>query len=264
MICKMFSLTRKKLALASLLFMICSLILPGLTVKAADNYPKIIDQAMLLTYSQTEELTKVLDQLSQKHKSDVTIVTLNSINGMDSEDAAWSVYQEAGFGQGQNADGVILLISMEERDWAIVASGASQEAFNEDAREHIADVILSNLSAGNYYDAFAEYGNLCDEMFTLAEEGKPYKKPFALGFSLLISLITGLIGGGGTVGAMKGNLKSVHRKTAAGQYISKNSFELTESRDRFLYRTVTRRARPKDNNSGRGGGSSHSGSHGKF
>ncbi len=235
------------------------------TIQAAEtSYERVIDQADLLTAEEEQSLISLYDKISSDHNFDVTVVTLESINGQEPSDAAWSVYREAGYGQGINQDGVILLISMEERDWAIEAAGYGEKAINEDARNYISDKIVSDLSAGNYYDSFMAFGNLCDEMLTRAEGGKPYRKPFGAGFALLISLLTGLVGGGGTVAAMRSSLKSVHSSTGAAQYVQKNSFKLTDSRDRFLYRNVTRRARPKSDSSSRSGGGGHSGSHGKF
>lgn len=267
----MFSLIRKMMTaviLGCLGVMLAGQILPVPSVVYAaehTNYERVIDQAGLLSVSEIDNLIKQFDAISEKHKFDVTVVTLEDINGMDPEDAAWGVYQEAGYGQGPNLDGVVLMLSMAERDWAIEAAGFGETAINEDARDYLIDQIIDDLHNGNYYEAFATYGDVCDALVTQAEEGKPYKKPFAFGFSILISLITGLIGGGGTVGALKSNLKSVHSKSQARQYVKNDSFRLTESRDRFLYRNITRTRIPKNENSGRsGGGGGHSGSHGKF
>lgn len=48
-------------------------------------------------------------------------------------------------------------------------------------------------------------------------------------------------------GMMKAQLKSVRRQDSAGSYIVEGSFRLTHSRELFLYRNVTRHARPKNN-----------------
>lgn len=47
-------------------------------------------------------------------------------------------------------------------------------------------------------------------------------------------------------GAMKAQLKTVRPEDRAGCYIVDGSFELTESSDLYLYRRVTKTARPKD------------------
>ena len=58
---------------------------------------------------------------------------------------------------------------------------------------------------------------------------------------------------------MKSKLKSVQPKAGAADYIRDGSFQLKTDRDMFLYRTVSRTARPKNNSSS--GSSSGSGSH---
>jgi uncharacterized membrane protein YciS (DUF1049 family) len=57
-----------------------------------------------------------------------------------------------------------------------------------------------------------------------------------------IGLVVALI----VTGVMKGQLKSVRRQSYASQYVVQGSFCLQRSQDLFLYRNVTRIARPKD------------------
>ncbi len=64
---------------------------------------------------------------------------------------------------------------------------------------------------------------------------------------LLVSLLIGLLIGGITVGAMRAQLRSVHRQTDAGSYMNPGSLHLTQNRDVFLYQTTTRHPRPKQN-----------------
>lgn len=46
----------------------------------------------------------------------------------------------------------------------------------------------------------------------------------------------------------KRQLKSVRRQTGASDYVRPNSMRLTQQRDLFLYRSVTRTPKPKANN----------------
>ena len=48
------------------------------------------------------------------------------------------------------------------------------------------------------------------------------------------------------VGGMKMGMKSVRNQTAAGSYVKDGSLNITESRDMFLYHTVTRTEKPKE------------------
>lgn len=62
----------------------------------------------------------------------------------------------------------------------------------------------------------------------------------------LISLIVGVVIGFITVSVMKGQLKSVRQQSGAAEYITPDSFDVTVSRDIFLYQRTTRTPRNTD------------------
>jgi|GEM_PF-2804278 hypothetical protein len=61
-----------------------------------------------------------------------------------------------------------------------------------------------------------------------------------VGIGLIIALIV--------VMTMKAKLKSVKNRNEASDYVREGSFHLTSSSDVYLYRTVRRVAKPKNNN----------------
>lgn len=61
---------------------------------------------------------------------------------------------------------------------------------------------------------------------------------------ILIGLVIGLI----TVMVMKAQLKSVHQRDNAQEYLSAGSLNLRVSTDRFLYENTTRVPKPKNDN----------------
>ena len=63
------------------------------------------------------------------------------------------------------------------------------------------------------------------------------------------------------VGSMKKKLKSVRSQAAASSYVREDSLNITDSRDIYLYATVTRTAKPDDSSSS-GGSSTHTSSSG--
>ncbi|MBD9097606.1 MAG: TPM domain-containing protein, partial [Ruminococcaceae bacterium] len=136
--------------------------------------------------------------------------------------------------------------------------------------------IKEPLSDGDYAAAFDTFAELCDDFITKARTGKPYdsgnmpKEPMKPGW-ILVAVIVGFILSFITVGSMKNKLKTVRFQPAANSYMKAGSMNITESRDLFLYNTVTRTAKPKDNDSGGGSsthtsssGSSHGGGGGNF
>ena len=78
--------------------------------------------------------------------------------------------------------------------------------------------------------------------------------------ALIISLAIGLIVAFIAVGNMKSAMKSVREQAGAKDYVKQNSMNITEARDYYLYRNVTRSAKP--DNSSSGGSSTHTTSSG--
>ena len=71
-----------------------------------------------------------------------------------------------------------------------------------------------------------------------------------------ISLVAGIVLSLIVVGTMKSKLKTVRFQAAANNYVKAGSMNLTESRDIFLYNTMTKTKKEKNDSSSSGGGSS--------
>ena len=244
------------------------------------TYPRLMDEAGLLSSDEAAEIKAKLDEISERQKFDVVIATVNSLSGKTPREYADDLYDYSGFGFGENKDGVLFLISMEDRDWYITTTGYGIAAITDAGREYIADKFTGYLSDGDYAEAFRIYANEVDRFVTNAvETGKPYDvgnlphDPLSL-IWIPISLVVGLIIAAGVVGGMKSKLRSVNFAAAADSYVKPGSMNVRESRDMFLYSTVSRTAKPKDSDSsGSSGGSSthtsssgttHGGGGGKF
>lgn len=234
------------------------------------TYPRLMDEAGLLSSDEAAEIKAKLDEISERQKFDVVIATVNSLSGKTPREYADDLYDYSGFGFGENKDGVLFLISMEDRDWYISTTGYGIAAITDAGREYIADKFTGYLSDGDYAEAFRIYANEVDRFVTnAAETGKPYDvgnlphDPLSL-IWIPISLVVGLIIAAGVVGGMKSKLRSVNFAAAADSYVKSGSMNVRESRDMFLYSTVSRTAKPKDSDSSgsSGGSSTHSSSSG--
>lgn len=233
---------------------------------AAAPKPRIVDDAGVLTQSEVRELEKLLDEISLRQGVDVVVVVADSIGGMEPKAAAKNLYRAYGYG----SDGVMLLINMEHQDWAIQGMGGAQAMFTEAGRNYIADQVVPMLSDSEFAEAFRLFGTLCDDFITQARTGDPYddhnlpQEPYPVlmwvGISLVVGLVVALI----VTAIMRSKLKSVRYKNQAMDYVRPGSMQVTESRDIFLYRNVTRRPRPKPSSSGGGRSSSGGGTSGKF
>lgn len=257
---------RKQLFGALLALLLC--VAMAVPAFAASDMPRLADNAGLLTDSEQSRLLNKLDEISDRQQVDVVVVTTDSLKGKTPAAYADDFYDYNGYGYGADCDGVLLLVSIEDRDWHISTCGYGMTAVTDDGVDYISEQFLSDLSDGNYAEAFATYAELCDEFITQAKTGQPYdgdhmpKAPFSAVKSLLISMVIGLVIALIVTGIMKGKLKSVRMQAAAASYVKANSLHITESRDMFLYHTVDRREKPKSNSSS-GGSSSHTSSSGQ-
>lgn len=255
---------------------ICLLVISVLLIFAfspavyAASGARLDDSAGLLSSSERADLTDRLNDVSNRYNVDIVIVTVSRLGGKSAMEYADDYFDNGGFGQSPLRGGVVLVISMAEREWWMSTGGFCITAFTDAGIEYIGEQISSDLSDGEYYDAFKTFVGLCDDFIVQADKGAPYDignmphKPLSL-IALPICLLLGVIIAAATVQHMKSELKTVRFKAEANSYIKKDSFRLTESRDMFLYRRVSRRLRPESSGSGRsgGGGSSvHVGSSG--
>lgn len=261
----------------TVLFALLLSILPAIPVSAAAP-PRLMDGADLLSDSEERELQKKLNEISERQRLDIVVVTLDSLEGASPVEYADDFFDYNGYGFGAGRDGILLLISMAERDWCISTSGYGIEVFTDAGQEYMSGVFRPYLSDGDYAGAFDIFAGLCDEFIGQARTGRPYdvrnlpREPFGPG-KFVTALAAGFVISLIVTGMMRMQLKSVRGQTAADGYIKRGSLQLTRSSDIFLYRHVDRRVRSQESTSGRSGGSSthrsssgrsHGGSRGKF
>ena len=253
--------------LFSLILIVCMT-----TAISAASMPRLVDGADLLTDSEEITLLSMLDEISERQMLDVVIVTTNTLEGKSPMAYADDFYDYNGYGFGASYDGVLLLVSMEDRDWWISTCGYGITAFTDYGIDCLADRFLSDLGNGYYADAFAVFAEGCDEYITMARNGKPFDigaEPFDASGALMIAVVIGLIAAFIVTASMKGQLKSV-RQQSAGSYLKQDSMRITDSRDLYLYRNVSRVRRQTESSGGgssthtSSSGRSHGGGGGKF
>ena len=244
------------------------LAVPGM---AAQSNPRLVDDAQLLNEDEQTEIGQLLDEISQRLEFDIVIVTTDSLGGKTPRDYADDYFDYNGYGYGAGRDGILLLVSMEDRDWWISTSGFGIFAFTDDGINHVSDKFLSDLSDGYYSDAFKTFANQCELFVTQAKTGEPYsgsnmpEEPFDPMGTLLIAVIGGLIVGLISTGVMAGQLKSVHKQYNAESYVRQGSMKVTQTVDLFLYRDLDRSEKPKESSTHQSSsGRTHGGGGGKF
>ena len=239
----------------------------ALTAYGAEKHPaRFVDGADLLTAEEEVALTEKLDEISIRQGVDVAIVTTNSLGGKTATEYADDYFDYKGYGMGDNDDGIIFVISMGEREWAISTHAYGITAFTDAGQAYITDTVVPYMSDGDFNWAFNEFADLCDQFITQAKTGEPYdvgNMPDDVGLfgcilmifpcfiiALIIAFILKLI--------KKSSLKTVMMKNDASDY--RNDFQLTGETDVFLYRDVVRTKIEDDDD---GGSSTHTSSSGR-
>ena len=265
-----------KRKLLSVLFAVVICFSAAIPVCAEESLSRLMDESDLLTDREETSLLSQLDNISENQEMDIVVVTTDSLEGYTPQEYADNVFDYCGYGIGENRDGLLLLVSIEDNDWHISTSGYAITAFTDAGREYMSEQFLPYLSDGEYYKAFSTYADLCDQFITQAKTDEPYdvgnlpKEPFKIWFNVLIALGIGFVFAIIVVLYMKSKLKSVRFQPAASSYVRNGSMNVTQSGDFFLYSHLDRRARPKDNDSGgssthtSSSGSTHGGGGGKF
>ncbi len=285
--------TKKLIATCLLVIFGCLFLLPGGKALAYsddlwDSYEmpdsrqkeRLVDEADLLTDSEESDLLQKLNSISEKHQSNVVILTVDDHSGTI-QDFADDYFDYNGFQADYNGSGILFMLSMGDREWHISTCGSAIAAFTDYGQEYMSGEMLPYLSNGDYYSAFNTYINIADRFLTLYEEGTPYdvnndKDPNELKVVAIASVVVGLILGFIIVGIMAAQLHSVHMNTSAAGYQAHSGINMQVHRDTFLRASTSKRPIPRDDGSRGGGfsggssthtsssGSSHGGSSGHF
>lgn len=239
----------------------------AIPVRAAADLSLVEDYAGLLDSEEEQELLAKLEEISSRQGMDVVIVTMDSLDGYTATQMADDFYDYNHYGQGSTNDGILLLIAMGDRSWAISTTGAAISVFTDEGQKYMVEKFRPYLSDGDYMQAFVKFADLCDSFITQARESQPYdvgnmpKESVGMEW-IAISLIIGAVLAFLITGAMRMQLRSVRRQAEAGYYHKNGGLHLTRRNDIYLYRHVQKHAKPKDNGGGRGGSSTHVGSSG--
>ena len=221
---------------------------------AEDNL-LVWDEAELLNETEVAQLNSKLESISKKYKAEIRVVTLSSVDGGDIDEFLEYLYNESGFGYGENHDGVLLVVCMDPREYRILSNGFAGEAITSGDIDAIGETFKSDLSDGNYADAFDTFADKCEYYL----DGHINGFPFNTGKNLLICVGIGLVVALIVTSIWKGQLKSVRKQSAANAYVKAGTMQITQSGDFFMYRNVTKTQKQSSSSSGSSGSSRSTG-----
>lgn len=231
------------------------------------NY--IFDLSDQLSYEEWVELEARASDISQRHGCGVYAAFVDDFTeyggGNDVYKTTYQLYHASELGMGADRDGIIILLSMDDRDYAMFVYGDHAEyAFDRYGQKELEDAFLGYFGDNDWYGGVSHYLDICDEYLTRAEEGKPVRKN-TLPMYLIVVAASCAIAGGICL-MLKWQMKTVHKKAEANEYVAAGGLNLTKQYDRYTHTTETRRKihDDSDSNSGTsscsgGGGSGRSG-----
>lgn len=227
--------------------------------------PSVYDEGMLFTEEEIKDLEDKANSLSNKYNMDIVILTTNDAKGKSSREYADDFFDYGGFGVGENYDGILFLIDMDNREVYISTSGTGISFLTDERRERVLDKVFnSGLGDGNYYGATIGF---LEETQSFLENGIPsgqynYPEPAPRPKNRLTStdVILSLLGGLVFSSIFYFITSSRYKTPKSGnsfRFRNNSIVNLAQKEDKLVDTFVTFRTIPKPTNtSGSSGGRS--------
>lgn len=260
---------RKAIKFILLLLMLSALV-SMLVISALGVSPKVYDKAQLFSAQEMEALEARANAFAERLQLDIVIVTTNENDGKTSRAYADDFYDQNGFGYGADADGILMLINMEDREVYISTCGIAIRYFTDARIESVLDRVYPFLGEAKYAEAADVFLSQVEYYVGVGIPSNQYTAPEGGGGlksvdpvkRIIISLLIALGVGGVTVGIM-----AMHNKGTStvnhSTYLQSNSFNLINSQDIHVNTSVTHVTISSSSGSGGGRSSTHSSSSGR-
>lgn len=263
---------KRLLSLLTAALLLVILIVPAAAAEAPEIC--IYDTEKLLEDEVREVIEVIAQDISQRQQCAVYFLSVNDFRDYGDGDifnVALKIYEENNLGMGENKDGVLLILSMADRDYCLLAHGFGDTALTDYGKDYISERFLDDFADDDWYGGVRDYLTYTDDLLAQARAGKIYDRgSWITGSALWIwSLIIG-----GLVALMVCGIqrlvmqKKVRMQTGAEGYLESGSLHITRRRDIYTHTTQVRQKIEKNNGSGSSGGHSHSGGYsgksGKF
>ncbi len=234
------------------------------TVTVLEPQIKISDYAGLLNEPRKTELSVKARQIADTYGVDCIILTLNSTGGKSMTAFAEDIFLDSGYGLGQNKDGILLLIKMQDDgnfNLEIFTNGSAHTYINDQEVDNLLRTIGTRMEQKDYFAAgtsFIDYTytkvrhyrakGLERLLMRLTPELIGKSLLFGCGLAFLVVLIMYIA-----------QRRRLPRAPRAQTYMNRNGTNFTLKNDTFLRTHTSRQAIPKSDDSSSPGSSSGSG-----
>ena len=287
----------KRIIAAALTVLTLAFLMTGVCFAETEYEPlgRLYDEYGVLSEDEYNTVLEALNVVSDRFQVDTSIAVVDSIEEYGYDDItayADDLFDYYSYGTGANKDGILFVIAMAERKWALSTHGIAIQYVTDKGNEYLQEQFLPYLSDGDYEKAFWAYAKGCDYLYGertgqrpsvyfeqsdsydeehnfYDENYDPYEPipvsrrlemtaryiPIALLVGFLLSMIP--------MGIMKAKLHTVQQRSGAADYVDRDSLRITNARDIFLYRTVNRTRRAQENEDHGGPSTTHTSSSGE-
>ena len=235
-------------------FLLAVLLSLTLSVHAA-GYSYVFDEADILTGEEERMLEETAADISARYGCGVYIVTVWDFQdyGSSVRSGAEYYFLSHDFGIGSGENGVMLLLSMAERDYALIAHGdIGNRAFTDYGKDALSEEFLDDFRSDSWFSGFADYLSGSDAYLDACSAGEPVdvgqESGSGLGMTLVMVLVIPVVIAFAACGIMASSMKTARSKTDADDY--RKGVHLTNRQDRFITRTVVRQKIESDSHSG--------------
>lgn len=246
---------KRKTAICLLLALVLALL--AVSVQAEEQLYCVTDEAELLSETEDRQLEELCERISSQFGCGVYIVAVEDYTDYGDGDiyqVTYGIYHEYTMGRGSARNGIMLLLSVDDRTFATFVYGEDAEyAFGDYALQQLEEEFLPCFGEDDWFGGFYAYAAACGEYLAMAAQGKPVEEGkgmlylIVIGAAFLISLVV--------VSILKAGMKNVKAGREANAYIARQ-LNLTQRHDQYTHTTTTRRKVETKSDSG---SSSHSG-----
>ncbi|MBR0207887.1 MAG: TPM domain-containing protein, partial [Oscillospiraceae bacterium] len=184
---------------------------------------RVADLAGVIDEERLRTLNALADEISETYQCDVTVAFVPSLEGKYIVDYADDFYDYKGYGYGPNDDGILLLISVGDREFAETTYGYGKTAFPEDRLTRYLEPRFTPFLGENDWAGGAE--QFIRDAGVLLKQARedpgnnntPSPQPARRSFketaplAAVISAVIGFFSGGIPAGSMKRKMKSVEK-----------------------------------------------------
>lgn len=230
------------------------LLLPGpVLLSGATELDLVADVAGVLSEEEFQTLNDIAQGIASAYPCEVAVLVVDELDGATATSFAKAVYERYDYGHGEKKSGALLLLSIQERDCALIAHGYGNDVFTDYGKDALLDrTVLPLLSKDSYYAAFLAYLGKAEEYLEMASSGTPFdagtdparrgeRAQSSLFGKLAVTILVPMAIAGVVCLVFLRQMKTAVAQQAADNYIPEDGFALTAQEDAFLFRTETRR-----------------------